>query len=456
LPEFLSEAGSRACLGLNTAHSMNEPKMKRCRVAFFALGYGLVAPLPAVASDQPKEKVLYPFCSQENCTDGAGPDGMIDVKGTLYGTTFSGGAYTFGIAFSLDRKTGAETVLHSFGNGLDGADPEAGLIDVKGALYGTTEIGGTYGYGTVFALDPDTGVETTLYSFCRQDNCADGVIPVGGLITVKDSLYGTTNSGGGNGQGAVFALDRHTGAETVVYSFCSQEGCTDGAQPAAGLIDVNGILYGTTAGGGNEEMGTIFSLDPDTGAETVLYSFCSRGSCGDGAGPQAGLIYANSMLYGTTASGGNFSAKCSSSDGCGTVFVFDLNTGQETVLHSFCGQQNCADGALPTAGLIDVNGTLYGTTSEGGAYGSANCSSYGCGTAFSLDQGTGDETVLHAFCSDQNCVDGAFPSTSMVHRNGRLYSTTGAGGSAAGCPYKSGCGTVFELKKFSRHFSATY
>ena len=330
------------------------------------------------------EKVLHLFCSQQNCTDGQSPvAGLIDVNGTLYGTTAGGGTNCTnfggcGTVFSLDPSTGTETVLHSFGSGTDGSGPAADLIDVKGTLYGTTVGGGTSGLGTVFALDLATGAETVLHSF---GSGTDGVQPRAGLINVKGTLYGTTNYGGGTAyDGTVFALDPKTGAETVLYSFCSQANCTDGELPLGRLIDVNGTLYGTTAHGGSTGpcgggCGTVFSLNPQTSVETVLYSFCSQQSCADGTGPQAGLINVNGMLYGTGAGGGNADS--------GVVFALNPATSAETVLYSFCSQQNCTDGLDPAAELINVKGKLYGTTVYGGT-GSCQPPFPGCGTVFAV------------------------------------------------------------------------
>jgi uncharacterized repeat protein (TIGR03803 family) len=134
------------------------------------------------------------------------------------------------------------------------------------------------------------------------------------------------------------------------------------------------MLYGTTAGGGEHNSGTVFSLDPGTGTETVLYSFCSQTNCADGYFPTAKLIDVNGKLYGTTGVGGAYNS--------GTVFSLDLNTGAETVRHSF--NSNGTDGWYPQGGVIDVNGTLYGTTIYGG---NENCNS-GCGTVFMLDLST--------------------------------------------------------------------
>lgn len=177
---------------------------------------------------------------------------------------------------SKGPTTWAETVLHSFlGAPSDGAGPFAGLIaDKEGALYGTTFYGGTAS-GTVFKLTPpakgQTGwTETVLYNFCSQPNCSDGAAPYAGLIADEEgALYGTTGNGGIN-FGTVFKLTppangQTTWTETVLYRFCSQPSCSDGGLPLAGLIfDKEGVLYGTTFGGGSSGLvgGTVFKMTP--------------------------------------------------------------------------------------------------------------------------------------------------------------------------------------------------
>ena len=384
------------------------------------------------------EKVLYAFGSG---TDGASPAaGLIDMSGTLYGTTESGGAYGGGTVFSIDRKTGAESVLHSFGSGADGQFPEASVIEVNGMLYGTTQSGGSYGYGTVYSLDASTGTETVVYSFCPGGYpCIDGASSYASLIEVKGILYGTTYEGGAYGAGTVFSLDPKNDAETVLYSFCTHDECLEGeGGPYAGLIYVNGTLYGTTYADGSSGGGEVFSLDLSTGAETVLHSF---GTGGDGDGPRAGLIDVNGMLYGTTAFGG--------AHGGGTVFALGLMTGKGKVLYSFCSKHRCTDGLEPLTSLINVNGTLYGTSAGGGA----NClEEFGCGTVFAVDPTTGAETVIYSFCSQENCTDGLGPVAGLIDLagalvNGTLYGTTIYGG--ANCTENDvypGCGTVFALR----------
>jgi hypothetical protein len=151
-------------------------------------------------------------------------------------------------------------VLHSFGNGTDGKYPEASLLNVKGTLYGTTQNGGQYGhgiisYGTVFSITP-SGNEKVLHSF---GNGNDGRYPDASLIDVNRTLYGTTTQGYAGG--TVFSI-KPSGTEKVVHSFA---GGLDGQDPFASLSDVNGTLYGTTVLGGQYgtryvSYGTVFSL----------------------------------------------------------------------------------------------------------------------------------------------------------------------------------------------------
>jgi uncharacterized repeat protein (TIGR03803 family) len=373
----------------------------------------LHGPVACAATDT----VLYAFCTQPACAAGSGPDGtLLDVSGRLFGTTNVGGAYGGGTVFYAS-PTGGLTTIHHFGNGADGSAPIAGVIDVNGMLYGTTTSGGAYGQGTVYSIDPKTGVETVLYSF--QNNGTDGVDPHAGLIDVNGMLYGTTIHGGPDDVGTVFSINPSTGAETVLFSF----DFTQGADPYGGLVDVSGTLYGTTAFGGvaggcyGYGCGTVFSLNPSTGTETVLYSFCSQANCADGTIPSGTLINVKGTLYGTAQQDGNY--------GGGTVFSIQPNGGSYTVLHSFGNGQ---DGSLPVPGLTYKNDTLYGTSIQGGTYGD--------GTVFSLDRKTGAETVVHSF--DQNGTDGSQPYGGLIDVRGTLFGTTVYGG-----PYNGG--TVFSM-----------
>jgi YVTN family beta-propeller protein/uncharacterized repeat protein (TIGR03803 family) len=314
---------------------------------------------------------LYTFCSQVNCVDGAEPfSGPLVVGGNIYGTTYWGGLYGQGTVFEL-TPAGQLTTLHSFAGGSnDGAYPIAGLVEVGGNFYGTTQLGGVNGVGTIFEITP-AGQLTTLYSFCSQTNCSDGEIPYAGLIQGPNgNLYGTTVEGGSFGGGTVFEITP-AGQLSTLYSFCSQTNCTDGENPVAGLVQANGNLYGTTTYGGASGVGTVFVITP-AGQFTKLYNFCSLSGCTDGLHPYAGLLLASDgNLYGTTAGfngpNGVFTF--------GTVFGMAL-TGQLTTLHSF----SVTDGAYPYDGLVEGSGAiLYGATYFGG-------SQYD-GTIFSLPVG---------------------------------------------------------------------
>jgi uncharacterized repeat protein (TIGR03803 family) len=342
--------------------------------------------------------------------DGMNPSAaLVDIKGTLYGTTVYGGSNDSGTVFAI-TNTGQETVLHSFGGAGDGEQPEAGLISVKGTLYGTTSGGGANGSGTVFSITPG-GTEKVLYGFPYSVPYGNGV-PVAGLTDVDGTLYGTTK-GDGYGSGMVFSIT--TGGKfEVLHRFGKKH---DGASPSAALLDVNGTLYGTTAGGGKYGRGTVFNIST-AGKEQVLYSFGASGFL-DGTSPLSALIDVQGTLYGTTVQGGAHGQGGS---------VFSITTdGTENLVFSFDGSH----GSQPQAGLIDVKGVLYGTTSVGGVK--------NVGTVFSTTT-SGEEQVLHSFGKG---TDGNSPRANLVEVNGMLYGTTYGGGTNH--RRSGGDGTVFAL-----------
>jgi len=376
-----------------------------------------------------KYQVLFSFGSSVYGYYGAFPvAGLMNVNGTLYGTTAYGGSYGYGsyvgygTIFSITTG-GTESVLHSFSGGSDGASPVAGLVDLNGTLYGTTSTDGAYGAGTVFSISPTGEHYQVLHSF---GSGSDGADPMAGLVAVKGKLYGTTSAGGTYGDGTVFRITA-SGTEAVLHSFSVSEGShgSDGGNPQAGLIAFKGKLYGTTEFGGTAGAGTVFGMNT-TGKETMLYSF--QGSLPAARYPVASLIAVKDTLYGTTYSGG--------ANNWGAVFSISPNGTNESVLYSFSGG---SDGVNPAAGLTYLNGKLYGTTSGGDVNGS--------GTILSVTK-AGKEHVLHSFGIGIR-LDGFRPLAGLQNINGTLYGTTSEGGvDLPSCPSGySTCdyGTVFAL-----------
>jgi uncharacterized repeat protein (TIGR03803 family) len=362
--------------------------------------------------------VLYNFTGGN---DGASPQAGLsqDSQGNLYGTTYIGGSSSYGTVFKVSAS-GQETVLYTFtaANG-DGAYPTARpILDAQGNLYGTTEAGGDlncgyfFGCGTVFKLSP-AGSETVLHSFTNAGG--DGASPISGLVLDSPgNLYGSTEYGGAYGDGTVFMLIP-SGQEAWVYDFA---GGSDGYFPS-GLTrpDSQGNLFGTTPSGGLEnDCGTVFKVT-STGQKSVVYNFI--GGPTDGCYPQGGVVRdSQDNLFGATASGGT-------SYYDGTVYTLTA-AGQETILYNSTGPE---DGS-PNARLVrDSQGNLYGTTLYGGVFGS--------GTIFKVAP-NGQETTLYTF-TGRGGVDGLYPEGALlVDSQGNLYGTTNSGG-------VNGSGMVFKL-----------
>ncbi len=381
-----------------------------------------------------------------------------------------GTAQTDGPAFTtIYNFTGAPSGCGTTGQAAcDGATPLARVLTgANGALYGTTQQGGTaINGGTVFELKPPASpgadwTETVIYSFPAVS------FPEAALAAGPNGeLYGTTYYGGGAGVGAVFELAPPASpggswTETTLYSFSAPSG--DPQNPSAGVaIGKDGVLYGTTQYGGVSAncfyygCGSVYSLTPPASpggawTEDTLYNFMG-GS--DGAAVLTGVVIGEKgALYGTTISGGpNSSCRGYFVSGCGTVFKLTPpasagGSWTETVLYSFTGG---SDGGFPSA-VVDEGGVLYGITSLGGDL--ADCGGFGCGSVFEMSPptfsgGAWTETVLYGFTGVPN---GLYPSSStsgsglVIGVNGVLYGTTANGGSSRNCPEDPGCGTVFEL-----------
>jgi uncharacterized repeat protein (TIGR03803 family) len=383
----------------------------RLTARLFFIAIAAVSVMPTAQAQSFTDKVIYSFTGGSNGNEPLFSGVVRDASGNLYGTTYSGGSFNYGTVFRVDAS-GNEIVLHNFGEGHDGRTPYAGVVidpagrlfgttyqggvknqqrcekgcgvlfeidtsgketvlyaftggvdgglpfggvirDSHGNLYGTTEIGGAAGYGTIFKVDP-SGTETVLYSFSGQP---DAQYPEAGLIRDDaGNFYGTTSAGGTYGLGTVFAYDA-SGHESVVYSFAGGFK-SDGQDPDTAVVrSSNGDLYGTTFLGGGG-IGMVFKVDA-SGNETVLHTFGSIED--DGAYPESSLVFdSNGNLYGTTIQGGTFGLP-------GGVVYQITPQGVYSIVYDFGGK---ADGSAPAGPLLpDLDGRLIGTTTSGGAEG---------------------------------------------------------------------------------------
>jgi uncharacterized repeat protein (TIGR03803 family) len=371
--------------------------------------------LPGIASSPRLPHPVYAFAGDP---DGSRPASQLQLfNGTLYGTTTRGGANDSGAVFALNQA-GQERVLYSFpahSNGLDLL--YAPLTEMNGVLYGTLPSGGTTNaFGMVFSVDPATGVGEILHRF---QGPPDGIVPTAGLVALNGMLYGTTDQGGTSktcnyGCGTVFILDP-TGKERALYSFqgISKGGQVDGSVPTAAVTIVNGALYGTTAFDGATGETPVF-----TGCGTVFEINAAGEKTmlhrflqgrGEGCNPVGALLFFDGALYGTTSGGGHA--------GYGTIYKITL-AGKERVLYSFAG--GAEDGASPSSGLVAFNGKLYGTTPMGGEDGKK----FDHGALYELNPRTNVERILYRFDFQR----GSRPASALTVVGSELYGTASVGG----------------------------
>jgi uncharacterized repeat protein (TIGR03803 family) len=248
--------------------------------------------------------------------------GLVLAGTTLYGTTT-------GAVFSMNTDGTGFTNLYSFDSGSYQINQTVGLVLSGNTLYGsvfsvntdgsnfqllhnpstganlllsgsTLYWTGGEGNGAIFAVNTNGLDYTNLYTFSDGTNPgvgtfgADGAYPSGQLAISGNTLYGTTQAGGANFNGTVFAIKTDGTGFTNLYSFPSW---IDGDCPVGGVILSGNTLYGTTYSGGTANRGTVFAVNTDGTEFQVLHSF--TGGAG-GETPNAGLILSNNTLYGNT------------------------------------------------------------------------------------------------------------------------------------------------------------
>lgn len=306
------------------------------------------------------DTVLHSFSG----ADGNGPYGnlMVAKNGLLYGTTTYGGTNDFGVIFSYDVATNNEAVLFNFDSATTGAYPLSTLIQADdGLLYGTTYSGGLNKYGVLFSFNPADNSYNALMNF----DAKTGEYPIGKLLQASDGkLYGMTSAGGSYNNGVLFCYNILTATDTVLVNF----NISTGSAPYGSLIEAEpGVLYGMTYGGGSYYKGVIFNYNIAGGKQKVLVNF--NGS--NGAYPFGTLLMGpGKTLYGLTFGGGD--------SNMGVIFSYTIEQEKEKALYSFHGADGSqAYGSLV---FDSLGSRLYGMTHWGGNNNEGELFSFNIGT----------------------------------------------------------------------------
>jgi len=389
----------------------------RTRVSLSRIGGLFALLLSCMYSPAQTIQVLYDFGSTFNTPSFPTATLALDRSGNLYGTTTRGGTFDCGVVFELSPSSGGgwtETTLYEFTCGSDGCDPITGVVLEKdGNLYGTAA-------NSVYELSPTAGGgwnEFTLYTFAGG---MDGAGPRGVILDSRGNLYGTTNVGGVGNNGTVYKLT-HTVSGTWAKKILHYFNNVTGKNPECSLVfDKSGNLYGTTSFGGPANSGTAFQLTPNANGWTAHAIANFKTGYG---GPTSGLVVDNAgNLYGVIGIGGLFNF--------GFVFELTPNSDgswTEITLYSFRGPA-AGDGYAASSGLLlDKQGDLYGTTQYGG---NTFCDFGGCGTIFRLSPiPTGGWSEVHypatTFSGGYYYVGGL-----TIDPQGNLYGMAAQGGTS--------------------------
>ncbi len=347
----------------------------------------------------------------------------------LYGTTQEGGTNGYGTVYSVHTDGTCYRVLYEFTGGADGAIPHQDLVVSGDMIYGTVGRGTNLSTGgSIFSLTTNGDNFSTIYTFLTNGDEPDGALgnPNGGLTLCNGTLYGTAYQGGITNAGSIFSVTTN-GYFSLLHLF---EPGTDGENPLGVLALTNGTLYGTARNGGTNGViaGTVYSISTNGQNFTVLHTFNNlENGSSDGHSPQGGVILCGNMLYGTTLVGGTYNR--------GTIFAISTNGGSYSILHSFNPATD--KGLEGEAGIVMAGNTLYGTTL---IYDSYSLS----GSIYSINTDGSSFTILYGFSppsGDEIGGTNAYGSVlagTLAMSGNVLYGTTPYGG-------VYGDGTIFSL-----------
>ena len=344
---------------------------------------------------------------------------VLGPDGNLWGTSEDSGFFGCGTVYKLNPATGlVRTVVDfSYYSTLVGRLPGAGLVsDGIGFMWGTNREDGSGQLGTLFKVEVATGVLTTVASFTGTSGAVLGSDARASLVSDGNGfLWGATSAGGAGNMGTLFKVNVSTGAFTTLVEFTADGANSRGASPEAALVsDGNGFFWGTTSGGGAGGLGTVFKVDIATGALATIVEFSGNGPANKGSTPRGLVKDASGFFWGTTAAGGALDK--------GTVFKLDAATGALTTLVEFTGAGPTNRGAGPSYGALvsDGSGSFWGTTKDGGA-----TISPGVGTVFKINAASGQLTTVVDFGTPEHIDTPVFPTAGLMSDgNGFMWGTT--------------------------------
>ena len=389
-----------------------------------------------IAANSGQFTTVLSFTGNGASNKGSFPYAMLlnDGGGNLWGTTVLGGAANMGTIFKVNIASGTlTTVIHFTGDGPSdkGARPYSGLAaDASGFLWGTTSDSGANSHGTLFKLNPTTGILETVVEFTGNGPTNKGSLPLSPLVSDgAGSLLGVTGAGGANDLGTVFKLNAASGMLVTLAEFTGSNPA--GADPdflsSAFLEATDGSLWAVKRRFRTDDSGGVYKLNPTNGAITGVAQFPHSGDSINDPIPYSGLTRDGSgFFWGTSHIGGEALR--------GMVYKVNETTGVLTTVVSFGGHDMTAPnrGGAPVAKLVgDGAGFLWGATSNGGAG--------NFGTIFKINSATGAHTTVIELTGNSAVNKGATPQTALTSDGaGNLWGTTFAGG-------EFDTGTIFKL-----------